>query len=361
MAAGVILAGGVAGGVLLTPGTAYADSGGSPVATTTAITATQTSTWNGTTLNVHVSVKADSGNAAPSGTVDVSDGSGGCHVRWLAPEGTMGVGNCDIADLQGGTYTLTATYEPDSSAFSSSSGQDTVTIGPAPTFAPVFDVYWPPLTATAGQSYSYTFHARGASSYALSSDASGWLHINSRNGTVWGTVPYGTNSFSYSVTATASNGKSATVGPFMVGVKQGRIDIHTYLSCPSYVFTGQQGRCTLWVSNFGSIPAPDVAAWIYLPSQLRANYCGYYYFSGCYINNNIAYQILGTLYPGQTRALPVVFTAKTGYGLWGRHHGHPFTVKVFGIAISTGYGWFPGQRQSFSIAFVTIIPHGHWW
>jgi hypothetical protein len=355
MAAGVILAGGVAGGVLLTPGTAYAADPSpppSPISTTTTMTATP----NGTTLDVQVSVTAASGNVAPSGPVDVTGASDGCHI-WL-PRGGSGVGNCDITNLPAGTYPLTATYRG-WAGFSSSSDQDTVTIGPARTFAPMFDVYWPPLTATAGQGYSYTFHASGSPRYALSG-APGWLNINPWNGTVWGTVPYGINSFSYSVLAKNSSGW-ATVGPFTVWVKQGYIDIHTYLSCPSYVFTGQQGRCTLWVANSGSAPAPDVAAQIYLPSQLRADYCGYYYFPGCYVTNNIAYQILGTLYPGQTRALPVVFTAKTGYSLWGRHHGHPFTVKVFGIAISDGYGLFPGQRQSFSVAYVTIIPHGHWW
>jgi len=45
----------------------------------------------------------------------------------------------------------------------------------------------------------------------------------------------------------------------------------------------------------------------------------------------------------------------------GRHHGYPFTVKVVGFAASNTYWWFFGQSASYSIAYVTIIPHGHWW
>lgn len=347
MTAGVILAAGVAGGVLLTPGTAYADSGTTVVITT----ATPTSTWNGATLNVQVSVTVSTGS--PSGMVAVSDGSGGCN--FTLPSGgtsTTAGGSCNITGLSDGIYTLTATYG------GSSSDPYSVTIGSAPTF----DAAWPPLTATAGQGYSSTFRARGspAPSYTLSGPS--WLYIDSSNGTVSGTVPYGISSFTYWVKASNGIGQPASVGPFTVQVKQGYIDIRTYLSCPSYVFTGQQGRCTLWVSNFGSARAPNVFAQIALPSQLRADYCGYYYYySSCSISNNTAYQTLGALYPGQTRAVTVVFTAKTGYGLWGRHRGHQFTVSVFGYAASNGYGPFSGRRQSFSIAYVTIVPHGHWW
>jgi hypothetical protein len=55
MAAGVILCGGIAGGVLLTPGTAFADTA---VATATAITGTAQSPDSAgtTTLNVRVAV-----------------------------------------------------------------------------------------------------------------------------------------------------------------------------------------------------------------------------------------------------------------------------------------------------------------
>ena len=80
----------------------------------------------------------------------------------------------------------------------------------------------------------------------------------------------------------------------------------------------------------------------------------------CSISNNTAFENLGTLYPGQTKALTVVFTAKTGFSLWGWHRGHKFTVKVIGFAASHGGRWLVGQRASLSVAYVTIMPRG-WW
>jgi Bacterial Ig-like domain (group 3) len=355
MAAGLILTGGLAGGVLLTPGTAYASTA---VGATTAITGTtQTPSYNGTTLNVQVSVTPASGTVSPTGTVSVSDGAGGCSVTL----GLSGTGNCDINNLAPGTYTLTATYGG-SSGFSPSpaSAPDTVRIGSAPVFA----AGSPSLTATAGQAYSYAFRAYGspAPSYALGQGAPAWLHINSYTGMVWGTVPDWANSFSYSVTAWNTAG-SATAGPFTVYVRHGYINIRTYLSCTPRVFTGQRGTCTLWVTNSGPNFASAVTAQIALPSPLRADFCGYFYsFSfGCRIFGNTASANLGTLYPGQTKALTVVFTARTGFSLWGRHPGHPFTVRVVGSAASYGNYWFFGQRQSYSVAYVTIIPRGFWW
>jgi hypothetical protein len=359
MAAGVILTGGVVGGVLLTPGTAYA---GTTIDTTTAITGTtQTSTWHGTTLNVQVSVTPASGTVWPAGTVKVSDGSWGCSLTLAEYESSaIGVGNCDIYNLSGGTYTLTATYQGSTSFSSSVSDPETVTIGSAP----VFDVASPPLHATDGQGYSYTFQASGspAPTYALGSGSPGWLHINSSTGQVWGTVPNWGTSFSYSVTASNSVG-SATAGPFTVHTGPGRVDVSTYLSCTSKVHTGQQGNCTLWVTNRGFNPARSVTAKIALPSQLRADYCGHSYFFnfGCTISGNTAHENLGTLKPGQTKELTVTFTAKTGFNLWGWHRGHRFTVRVVGSATSAGNWWFIGQRASHSTAYVTIIPWGFWW
>ena len=119
LAAGVILCGGIAGGVLLTPGTALADTA---VATTTAITGTsQSPDPAGTTLTVRVSVTPASGTAWPAGTVKVSDTAGDSCTLTLAQDGShaVGVGTCDITGLTGGFYKLTASYAG-SSAFSSS-------------------------------------------------------------------------------------------------------------------------------------------------------------------------------------------------------------------------------------------------
>ena len=162
------------------------------------------------------------------------------------------------------------------------------------------------------------------------------------------------------MTATNSVG-SATTSPYTVYVKQfSRANISTYLSCTSKVLTGQRGSCTLWVTNRGFGSAPNVTAQIALPPQLRANYCGFFFGFGCRIINNTAVQNLGTLYPGQTRQLTVVFTAKTGLGLWGWHHGFRFTVRVVGSAFSFGGFPFYQRAVSYSVAYVTIIPRG-WW
>jgi hypothetical protein len=349
VAAGLILTGGLAGGVLLTPGTAYA-AGPAPTITGTS----QTPGFHGTTtLTVDVSV-----SPAPTlpAAVSVSDGYRGCSATL-----TSGTGSCSIGGLRPGTYTLTATYD-------GSSTTDQVPVGstpnPAPTTsAPVFNADSPP-TSTDSPSYSYAFHATGspAPSYALGSGAPSWLSINPSTGQVWGTVPDGVNSFSYSVTAWNNYG-SVTTRPFTVFFWHRHVNIQTSLSCTSPVHTGQHGTCTLWVSNSGPSVAPDVTAQISLPWQLRADYCGRYYwfYYGCSISGNTASENLGTLGPWQTKELTVVFTARTGFNLWGRHRGHRFTVWVVGSAASHGYFWFFGQRESYSVAPVTIIPWGMWW
>jgi len=143
-------------------------------------------------------------------------------------------------------------------------------------------------------------------------------------------------------------------------------NLSTSLSCTSPVHTGQRGHCTLDVTNDGYSSASDVTAQITLPYQLRADYCGYYnwYSYGCDISGNTASEDLGTLNAGQTEDLTVTFTADSGYTLWGRHHGHRFTVQVDGSASSFGdvgnYSYY-GQRESSSTAYVTVIPRGFWW
>jgi hypothetical protein len=361
MAAGVILTGGLVGGVLLAPGTAYAAE---------ATTTTMTATAQGSAIDVTVSVALTGATGTVTGPVSVSDGAGGsCHFF------VNGSGGCDITNVPAGTYTVTATYEGFGDFGSSSASQSGVTVAgtpaptPAVTSAPVWVADSPPLTATVGQAYGYSFHATGspAPSYALSG-APGWLTINSYTGSVWGTVPNWTRSFSYSVVASNGIGTAATAGPFYVNVRPGYgysygyVNIYTSLYCTRYVFTGQRGYCTLTVANWGRNVAPDVTAQIVLPWQLKAGYTGYFYGYGIY--GNTVSENLGTLYPGQTKELYVTFTARAGFNLWGRHPGHQFTVKVTGSASSSGnYGnfWLYGQRQSYSVAYVTIIPRGFWW
>jgi hypothetical protein len=215
---------------------------------------------------------------------------------------------------------------------------------------------------TAGQYYSASFHASGypAPSYSVSGQY--WLGID-QFGTVSGTVPsFGIGgSFSYSVTATNKWGSAyahCTVfirQPFRQHHHHYNANISTYLSCPNRVFSDQRGTCTLYVTDRGGNSATNVNAQIALPSQLKADYCGFFFY-GCSIFNNTASENLGTLYPGQTKSLSVTFTARTAFFLWGYHHRFAFTVKVNGSASSNGgYGFF-GQSVSYSTAYVTIIP-----
>ena len=358
LAAGLVLGAGLAGGVLLTSGTALADT---TVATATAITGTtQSPGQHHTTLNVQVSVTPASGTAWPAGTVTVSDGSGGCHLT-LVQDGSkaVGVGNCDIRDLPSGTYPLTASYAGSSSFGSSASGPEH---GHGRHRAGVY-ADSPSLTATSGERYAYTFGAKGdpAPSYALGSGSPGWLHVDSRSGTVWGTAPGWVTSFSYSVTATNGAG-SATAGPYRVQVTRHHAAITTSLSCPSKVYAGQRGTCTLSVTNAGRFSAPDVTAQVSLPSQLRA-------------------PVLRPL----LAAVPRLHDQRQHRGAVPRHaapradqdavrglhrevrprhlgraplshdHGEGHRLRRLG----RGLLWSGGR--SYSAAYVTIVPQGWWW
>jgi hypothetical protein len=98
-------------------------------------------------------------------------------------------------------------------------GPFTVTVSAAPA-APVFTADSPPLTATVGSAYSYTFRASGnpAPTFALGGGAPAFLSINATTGLVSGTPPAGTTSFAYSVIASNGVSPNATAGPFTVTV-----------------------------------------------------------------------------------------------------------------------------------------------
>jgi hypothetical protein len=227
--------------------------------------------------------------------------------------------------------------------------------------APQFEASNPPLTATAGSDYQYTFTASGHPSYSLSG-APGWLSINSATGQVSGDVPAGTTSFSYSVTASDAAG-TATSGPYAVTVTssqhkggsgnggyQNRSYLTTQLNCPSSVKAGQAGSCTLTVSNDGSGAARDVTASIDLPSALQAKYCGQtadwrwgWNGADCSVSGNDAIAQLGTVQAGQSRTVSVYFRAADG---WSRRS--PDRVEVTGSA--SGYASWAQQ----STADVTV-------
>jgi len=371
LAAGVVLTGGLVGGVLLAPGTAYA--------ATATIAITSATPGFGGGINVQVAV---TNGTDPLGTFSVSGAGSGCTGNLFGMSGTgSGNGHCNIA-VGAGTYTLTASY----TGTGASSSPDTVTVGnPTPPpggSAPVWSSD-SPSTSVDSQSYSYQFQATNSPSYELSG-APTWLNIDPSTGMVSGSIPDGITSFSYSVKAWNNFG-SVWAGPFTVSFRHdfrnfAFVNLRTHLYCTSPVNTGHRGTCTLWVTNsdnnfpwgqfgqndnfgFGQNFARDVTAQISLPQQLRANFCGFNFFSfGCHIFGNTAIENLGNLYPGQTKSFTVTFTARSGFSLWGNFPGHSFFVKVVGSASSDHDNFsFFGRGESVSVAFVKIIPHGFWW
>jgi hypothetical protein len=142
-------------------------------------------------------------------SVDASSGAGVCSlsgdtVTYLAP------GKCVIDANQAGNANYTAA--PQVSL--------TITVNQAP----VFVTDSPPLTAVAGQAYSYTFAASGvpAPTYKLAAGAPSWLSINASTGVLTGTVPalLLQQQFTYSVIASNAAG-TATAGPFKVKTQLG--------------------------------------------------------------------------------------------------------------------------------------------
>ena len=112
------------------------------------------------------------------------------------------------------TYSVTASngVSPDATA-----GPFTVTVSAPPTFT----ADSPPLTATVGTAYAYTFAATGTPdtiTYSLAEGAPAFLSIDPTTGAVTGTPPIGTTSFTYSVTASNGVSPDATAGPFTVTV-----------------------------------------------------------------------------------------------------------------------------------------------
>ena len=207
-------------------------------------------------------------------------------------------GNCVIDANQAGNTDYTAAPKV----------TQTITVNQAPAF--VLDS--PPLTATAGQPYNYTFAASGtpAPTYALASGPPSWLSINASTGEVTGTPPAGTASFSYTVTASNAAG-AATAGPFTVTVTKAsaNADISAALSCPASMTMGATGTCTLTVANAGPATASKVIAAIVLPAALSEISCS----SGCARHGNVYIWTLTSLASGASAKFSITVKAsRTG-------------------------------------------------
>jgi uncharacterized repeat protein (TIGR01451 family) len=203
-------------------------------------------------------------------SIDSSSTPGACSISGGTVSFT-GPGTCTVDASQAGGNGYTAAPQV----------QQVITVDQTPSFVAAS----PPTTATAGQAYGYTFIASGtpAPSYALS-EAPSWLSINASTGTVSGTAPAGTTSFSYSVTATNAAG-TVTAGPFTVTVTaaSAKADLAARLSCPASLTAGKTGTCTLTVTNHGPAVAQNVIAAVALPVTLTETSCS----TGCTKHGNV--------------------------------------------------------------------------
>ncbi len=199
---------------------------------------------------------AASGNPAP--TFALATGA----PAWLSVNATTGAVSGTVpAGITTFTYSVVASNGITPSA----------TAGPfvvAVSTPPAFTTDSPPMSGTAGQSYSYTFAASGnpAPTFALATGAPAWLSINPTSGALSGTVPAGTTTFTYSVVAANGTAPNATAGPFTVNVPEA--PLFTTDSPPTTSVTGHAYNYTFAASGN---PAPTFALATGAPVWLSVN------------------------------------------------------------------------------------------
>ena len=304
----VLVSGGAAAALVLVPGA----SASGRTTTTTHVTAPATAAV-GAPFAINISVTPDSGAGTPSGRIVVW-GPTSVLCRTVLSGGSA---TCTMSESGAGKLPLQVRYLGDVNDLPSvASVSVTITGGTAGT--PVFTTDSPPLTATAGGSYSYTFAASGtpAPAYSLTG-APPWMSINATSGQVTGTVPASaTGSFFYSVTATNSAG-SATVGPFTVSLGTGgggggggtSATLLTSVSCPASVAAGGTWTCFVTVTNNGPGTAAGTALLVEMPALLPPASCS----GGCSIALDNAQWNFGSLANGAVESVSVTFNAETPF------------------------------------------------
>ncbi len=269
----------------------------------------------------------DSGNPVVF-TVDPSSGTGVCTVSGTTIS-YQAAGSCVIDANQAGNTSYTPAPQV----------TQTITVQSGPVF--VLDS--PPLTATSGQAYDYTFTASGtpAPTYTLAAGAPSWLTVDPATGELTGTPPSGTTSFSYAVTATNPQG-AATAGPFAVTVSaaatgSAQADLSAALSCPATVTLGGTASCTLTVANAGPGTASNVVAGLRLPPTLSEASCT----ADCARHRNVLTWTVAALASGASADFAVTVKANAA----GR-------VRVLALAVSQSPDGNP--RNNFSTRQITI-------
>ncbi len=217
----------------LPPGQVDTDVSTNAVDSDSVVQVPQTITFNAPTLGIAGQSATLSATGGASGnpvvfSVDPSSGAGVCSVT--GTDGTIldyaQPGTCVIDANQDGSATYAAAA--------------TVTASITVDQIAAFTLDSPPTTATVGRTYSYAFAASGvpAPTYTLAPGAPSWLSIDSTTGSLTGTPPVGTTSFTYSVVASNGIG-DPTAGPFAVTVdpvtNSPYADLSVALSCPARV------------------------------------------------------------------------------------------------------------------------------
>jgi hypothetical protein len=233
--------------------------------------------------------------------VDPASTAGACSIS----DGTVsftGTGTCvlDASQAAGGVYAAAPQVT------------QTITVDQGPAF--VLDS--PPLTAAAGQVYSYTFSASGtpAPSYVLAAGAPAWLAVNASTGQVTGVPPTGTTSFSYAVTA-ASPAGAVTTTTYSVTVTSvtAKANLVATLSCPTSMLKGTTASCTVTVANHG----PSAAKIVQIEVALKNVFLGKVSCTGsCTGSSRIFLWHRASLADGATVSFNITVTgAKAGNGL----------------------------------------------
>jgi hypothetical protein len=298
-AAAIVMAGGLAGSVLLTPGTALATTG--PVATVTNIAVTQQADPSGgTTLDIWASASATSGSVAPSGTVDIKIfGGKSCVATLGAPSANSltTAGNCYTYGLRNGNYGVSGSYAGGSGFTGSNSATDWITIG----------------SSNGGSPHGYQ---NGQISTSLNCPAS---VTSGRKGTCTLSV---TNDDSYGRNQGSATGVTAQI------------------TLPASLRAGYCDNNGTWSGSGQPYP------WSPWTTTGQA----------CSLSGNVVTADLGTLSPGQTRTLSVTFSAHLSSSGW--YRSHRLRVTVSGSAHSTTSKWGWNGQDSSSSAHVTIYPRG---
>ena len=180
--------------------------------------------------------------------------------------------------LSGGTFIISSshtwaaagTYTVSVAVSRGESGGTTQTAArvSGPGVPPAFTAANPPLSATVGTPYVYTFTASGApaATFALGAGAPSWLTINASTGAVTGTPPPGPTSFSYNVIASNGVTPNATAGPFTVTV-----NAPPAFTAANPPLTATVGTVYSYAFAASGVPAPTFALGSGTPSWLSIN------------------------------------------------------------------------------------------